>query len=84
MSLSALVLSALVVDGTACLHALRAAYGPRTPPVVICTTASASEKIIEALEARADEYVMKPFNEAILLHKLAMIGLAPAEAALAP
>jgi len=84
MSLSALVLSALVVDGIACLHALWAAYGPRTPPVVIGTTASASEKIIEALEDGADEYVMKPFNEPILLHKLAMIGLAPAEAALAP
>ena len=41
-------------------------------------------KIIEALEARADEYVMKPLNEAILMHKLAMTGVPPAEAALAP
>ena len=70
-----------MMDGIACLRALRAAYGASTPPVVICTTASATEKIIEALDAGADEYVMKPFNEAILLHKLAMIGFAPAEAA---
>jgi two-component system chemotaxis response regulator CheY len=70
-------LSALVVDGIACLHALRAAYGPRTPPVVIGATASASEKIIEALEDGADEYVMKPFDEAILRDKFIQVGLLP-------
>lgn len=68
-----------VMDGIEFLKALRAEYGPSDPTVVMCTTESASEKIMEGLEAGADEYVMKPFDEAILMDKLAMVGFGPAE-----
>ncbi len=63
-----------VMDGIEFLKALRAEYGPSDPTVVMCTTEAASEKIMEGLEAGADEYVMKPFDEAILMDKLAMVG----------
>jgi len=67
-----------VLDGIGFLKALRAEFGPDEPVVVMCTTEAAMERIVEGLEAGAQEYVMKPFDEAILLEKLALVGLAPA------
>jgi len=67
-----------VMDGIEFLRALRAEYGEAGPRVVMCTTEAAAEKIMEGLEAGADEYVMKPFDEAILMDKLALVGFGPA------
>ncbi|MCX8134191.1 MAG: PleD family two-component system response regulator [Roseococcus sp.] len=67
-----------VLDGIGFLRALRADHGPDEPIVVMCTTEAAMERIMEGLEAGAQEYVMKPFDEAILLDKLAQVGLLPA------
>ncbi|WP_207539297.1 response regulator [Sabulicella rubraurantiaca] len=67
-----------VLDGLGFLRALRAAHGPDRPAVVMCTTEAAQQRILEGLEAGADEYVMKPFDEVILLEKLARVGFAPA------
>ncbi len=64
-----------VLDGIGFLKELRAQPTPQ-PLVVMCTTEAAQEKIMEGLEAGADEYVMKPFDEAILLEKLAQVGFA--------
>ena len=67
-----------VLDGIGFLRALRAAHGPDEPVVVMCTTEAAMDRILEGLDAGAQEYVMKPFDEAILTEKLALVGLAPA------
>ena len=67
-----------VLDGIGFLKALRAEFGPDDPIVVMCTTEAAAERIMEGIEAGAQEYVMKPFDEAILLDKLAQAGLLPA------
>ena len=67
-----------VLDGIGFLRALRAEYGPDEPVVVMCTTESGTEKILEGLEAGAQEYVMKPFDEDILCDKLIQAGLLPA------
>ena len=67
-----------VMDGIEFLRALRAEYGPSEPTVVMCTTEAAAEKIMEGLEAGADEYVMKPFDEAILMDKLSQVGFGSA------
>lgn len=67
-----------VLDGIGFLRALRAEYGPDDPIVVMCTTEAAAERIMEGIEAGAHEYVMKPFDEAILLDKLAQVGLVDA------
>jgi len=66
-----------VLDGIGFLRALRAEYGPDEPVVVMCTTEAGSEKILEGLEAGAQEYVMKPFDEDILRDKLTQAGLLP-------
>jgi two-component system chemotaxis response regulator CheY len=68
-----------VMDGITFLRAARAEFGPDRPLVVLCTTEAAFERIVEALEAGAQEYVMKPFDEAILRDKLEQVGLLPQE-----
>jgi two-component system chemotaxis response regulator CheY len=64
-----------VMDGLAFLRRARAEFGPDRPPIVLCTTECALERIVEALEAGAQEYVMKPFDVEILGDKLARLGL---------
>jgi two-component system chemotaxis response regulator CheY len=66
-----------VMDGIEFLKRLRDTYGSSEPTVVMCTTEAAQDRIMEGLEAGADEYVMKPFDEAILMDKLSMVGLGP-------
>lgn len=64
-----------VMDGLSFLRALRAAFGPDKPPVVFCTTENDMEHISRAIENGAQEYIMKPFDEEILVSKLAQVGL---------
>jgi two-component system, chemotaxis family, chemotaxis protein CheY len=66
-----------VMNGMEFLQAVRKEFGPERPIVVLCTTENAFEKIVEALDAGAQEYVMKPFDAEILGVKLAQVGLAP-------
>ena len=63
------------MDGISCLRALRAMDLSPRPIVVMCTTESGMNKIREALEAGADEYIMKPYDRDVLLDKLAQVGL---------
>jgi two-component system chemotaxis response regulator CheY len=63
------------MDGISCLRALRAMDLKPRPIVVMCTTESGMAKIREALEAGADEYIMKPYDRDVLLDKLAQVGL---------
>jgi two-component system chemotaxis response regulator CheY len=64
-----------VLDGIGFLRAARAEYGPDRPVVMLCTTENTEARILEALEAGAQEYVMKPFDAEILGGKLAQLGL---------
>jgi two-component system chemotaxis response regulator CheY len=63
------------MDGISCLRALRAMQLDPRPLVVMCTTENGMNKIREALEAGADEYIMKPYDQEVLLDKLAQVGL---------
>ena len=64
-----------VMDGLAFLKAARAEYGPERPVVVLCTTENGFERIVQALDAGAQEYVMKPFDAEVLGDKLSQLGL---------
>ena len=64
------------MDGIACLKALRSMQFDRHPAIVMCTTESQIGKIQQALEAGADEYIMKPFDQGVLLDKLVQLNLA--------
>jgi two-component system chemotaxis response regulator CheY len=64
-----------MMDGMEFLRAARAEYGPDKPLVMLCTTENTPEKILTALDAGAQEYVMKPFDAEILGGKLEQLGL---------
>ena len=70
-----------VMDGISFLRAARAEFGPDRPVVVLCTTEAALERIVEALDAGAQEYIMKPFDAALLQDKFIQAGLLPDQAA---
>jgi two-component system chemotaxis response regulator CheY len=63
------------MDGITCLKHLRAMPLDPRPTIVMCTTENGLPKIQEALEAGADEYIMKPFDKSVLLDKFAQFGL---------
>jgi len=64
-----------VLDGIGFLRAARAEHGAARPVVMLCTTENTTARILEALEAGAQEYVMKPFDAEILGGKLLQLGL---------
>ena len=64
-----------VMNGLAFLRELRQRYAGQCPRVVFCTTENGLGNVRQALEAGADEYIMKPFDESIIRSKLAQVGL---------
>ena len=64
-----------VMTGIEFLRKLRTEPGGDTPVVVFCTVESDVAHIEEALEAGADEYIMKPFDGDIIEAKFAEAGL---------
>ncbi len=44
--------------------------------LLMCTTETEMSQVLKALEAGANEYVMKPFTREIIQEKLAMLGIA--------
>jgi two-component system chemotaxis response regulator CheY len=66
-----------VMSGLEMLQQLRAeGYGEMK--VMMVTTEAENAYILRALDAGADEYLMKPFDDEALTEKLAMLGLAEA------
>ena len=64
------------MDGLSLVKALRAMPEYDLVPVVMVTTESEVERVIQALEAGANEYLMKPFTKEGLLSKLELLGVA--------
>jgi len=65
-----------VMSGMDFLRALRETTLAARPKVVFCTTENGMAHIRAAIEAGADEYVMKPFDRDTLESKLQIVGLA--------
>ncbi|MGD0830282.1 MAG: response regulator [Terracidiphilus sp.] len=66
-----------VMNGLDMLVQLRA-DGFSEMKVMMVTTEAENDFIIRALDAGADEYLMKPFDDEALTEKLAMLGLVEA------
>lgn len=64
-----------VMDGLSFVKHLRKETDGDKPVVVFCTAERDVHKITEALEAGADEYVMKPFDSDIIRSKFFEAGL---------
>ena len=63
------------MDGYDFLHVLRRLPGGVRPKVVFCTTENDVAHIARALQAGANEYIMKPFDRDIIEEKFQEIGL---------
>jgi two-component system chemotaxis response regulator CheY len=64
-----------VMNGLEFLLALRRMQGGERPKVIFCTTENELDYIQKAMEAGADEYIMKPFDKGIIESKLMQIGV---------
>jgi len=64
-----------VMNGIDFLRAMRALPKGDAPVVIFCTTENDISHIQEAIEAGANEYVMKPFDSEIIQAKFAQVGL---------
>lgn len=64
-----------VMDGYEFLRALRALPNGHDPKVVFCTTENDMAHIARAIQAGADEYIMKPFDKDIVEAKFEEVGL---------
>ena len=63
-----------VMDGMEFLLAFRQLKEHQDAVVIFCTTENDITKIMEAMEAGANEYVMKPFDDEIIKNKLEQLG----------
>jgi two-component system chemotaxis response regulator CheY len=63
------------MNGHEFLTALRQMPGGDRPKVVFCTTENGVGHIARALEAGANEYIMKPFNREVVEAKFQEVGL---------
>jgi two-component system chemotaxis response regulator CheY len=64
-----------VMNGIEFLRQLRNEPGGDAPTVVFCTVEHDVDHIRAALEAGANEYIMKPFDGEIIAAKFAEAGL---------
>jgi len=65
-----------VMSGMEFLRSLGASEMPNRPKVVFCTTENDVAHIRAAIDAGADEYMMKPFDRDTLESKLQLVGVA--------
>ncbi len=63
------------MNGLDCLRAIRREFGDALPRVILCTTENDPDFIVAAIEAGAQEFIMKPFDADILLGKLEQAAL---------
>jgi len=64
-----------VMSGIDFLRQLRSLDGGDKPVVVFCTTENDVQHIQEAINAGANEYIMKPFDSDIIQAKFSQVGL---------
>jgi CheY-like chemotaxis protein len=62
------------MDGIEFVSKLRAIPTPKEPVVVFCTSNGEAKDIHEGISAGADDYIVKPFDEAALRAKLEKLG----------
>ena len=63
------------MDGYEFIQEVRKNEAYKDMRMVMVTTETAITKVAQALEAGADEYIMKPFTREIIIEKLALLGM---------
>jgi two-component system chemotaxis response regulator CheY len=65
------------MNGLELLKQLRRDPGLASVKIIMVTTETELDHMVSALEAGANEYVMKPFTKDILREKLELVGILP-------
>ncbi|MEI8256621.1 MAG: response regulator [Deltaproteobacteria bacterium] len=65
------------MDGCEFIRAVRAHPTLKALPIIMVSSESEGGRVATALEAGANEYIMKPFTPDAIMLKLQMLGLAP-------
>ncbi len=69
-----------VMEGIDVLYKIRMNKKVAQPKIMFCSNLIDVEKIRQALDGGADDYIMKPFDEDIIATKLDILGLLDLEA----
>lgn len=64
-----------VLDGIDALYKIRSLKKIPQPKIMFCSSITDPDKIDDALSGGADDYIMKPFDEEIIISKLEILGL---------
>jgi two-component system chemotaxis response regulator CheY len=64
------------MNGLEFIQAVRAEHSYDGVLLMMVTTETEMEQVSKALKAGANEYVMKPFTQEVILEKLRMLGMA--------
>ncbi len=65
-----------VMNGLEFVQAIRTQHEYDHVPLMMVTTETDMERVVAAIDAGANEYVMKPFTKEIMLEKLRLLGMA--------
>jgi two-component system chemotaxis response regulator CheY len=65
------------LNGLEFVKRLRAMPRYASAPLMMVTTETEVDQMVKALEAGANEYVMKPFTEDVIASKLSLMGVLP-------
>lgn len=63
------------MNGYEFVQAVRALDAYDSTKLMMVTTETEMDQVLKALEAGADEYVMKPFTKEVILEKLGLLGI---------
>lgn len=64
-----------VLEGIDAMYKIRSLKKIKQPKIMFCSSIIDVEKIRETLDGGADDYIMKPFDEEIIISKLEILGL---------
>jgi two-component system, chemotaxis family, chemotaxis protein CheY len=67
-----------VMDGYAFINAVRSNHEYDSLPLMMITAHTDPDSVMQALQAGANEYVMKPFNQDVIREKLELLGITAA------
>jgi two-component system, chemotaxis family, chemotaxis protein CheY len=65
------------MNGFELLQRIRANHAFDPMPIIMVTTETEISQVARALEAGANEYVMKPFTREVIREKLQLLGILP-------
>jgi len=64
-----------IMDGITFLKTVRGDSKLPQPKIVMCTTEGEFSRIMDALQSGANEYIMKPYTQEIVVEKLQEVGV---------